>query len=211
MDKNELIEQYAECNDGLIVVNGDELERGEEYYMDEWETCNMIRESFSTEDSILHLTHNNMSCKYIEAYRKSDGHNIGTDAFWIDEKNIINIILPLKANDKYKQWFETVTKFIKRTSKNGCKSEDITIICHDDKAQTWDAMDLFLMRQGESYTNCTIDYCDYERYDDTDIVNLTEKIIDNWGDVKEKIEDIINRRNYGYAYKMNGFCMVIEQ
>ena len=90
-------------------------------------------------------------------------------------------------------------------------NEDINIICHDENAQTWDSLDLTLMRIGEEYTDCTRDYCDYERYDDTDIANLVEKIMNDWDNVKKQIEKIIHNNEYEYAFKMNGFCMIIEK
>lgn len=90
-------------------------------------------------------------------------------------------------------------------------NEDIVIICHDEKAQTWDALDLSLMRQGASYTDCTIDYCDYERYNDLDIAELTAKVINDWENVKRKIELILKKNLFEIAFHMKGYTMIIEK
>ena len=210
-EQDELIENYCECNGGLICINGDELQNGDEYYMDKEECIRMINDNFSTDDSIIHLTHNNYATPYLEIYRKSDGYYFDNGGYDIDEKNVYYILCPPSLDDEYKQWFKDLIKFINKKAKNGYKSEDINIICHDECCQTWDSIDLDLMRMGEEYTECTIDHCDYEVYEDTDIANLVEKIMNDWDNVKTRIEDIINRIAYGYAYKMNGFCMIIEE
>ena len=91
------------------------------------------------------------------------------------------------------------------------KNEDVIIICHDEKAQTWDALDLSLMRQGENFLDCIIDYSDYERYNDTDIANLTAKIYKNWDNIKRKIEFVIKKDLFEVAIHMKGFTMIIEE
>lgn len=102
-EQDELIEQYNECNDGLICVSEDELKDGIEYYMDKEECMNMIDENFSTDDSILHLTDNNYNTQYLEVYRTKD------DEYPSD---IYYIICPPKAKKEYKQWFKDLIKYI---------------------------------------------------------------------------------------------------
>ena len=90
-------------------------------------------------------------------------------------------------------------------------NEDFIIIYHDDKAMTWDAIDLSLMQQGASYTKCTIDYCDYERYNDVDIAELTTKVSNDWENVKRKIELILEKNLFEIAFHMKGYTMIIEK
>ena len=89
--------------------------------------------------------------------------------------------------------------------------EHLIIICHDEKAQTYDALNLTSMIKGKKYIDCIRDYSDYERYDDIDIVNLSNKIEKEWKNVKEKIEHTMKYENYEIAYNMNGFSLTIEK
>lgn len=90
----------------------------------------------------------------------------------------------------------------------------IIIICHDEYAQTWDI--LYLNRINSktakfNYIDSIDDHCDYERYHDTDIINLTKKIEKDWDNVKEKINYIIENNSYDLAYHMDGFCLIVEK
>lgn len=201
----QLTRQYDDCNGGLILVNGIELQDAYEYYVDKSEVIHMINNNFAKEDSIFYFSED-----FLMIYNKSDGYYFG-GIHKINESKVQYVICPLKADDKYKIWFKDIMRFLNKKVLKHRKKEHINIICHDECCQTWDSMDLDLMRMGEEYTECTIDYCDYEMYEDTDIANLVEKIMNDWDNVKTRIEDIINRRAYGYAYKMNGFCMIIEK
>lgn len=101
-EQNELIEQYNECDGGLICVSEDELKDGIEYYMDKEECMNMIDTNFSTDDSIIHLTDNNYNTQYLEVYRTKDD----------EPSDIYYIICPSKAEKEYKQWFKDLIKYI---------------------------------------------------------------------------------------------------
>ena len=94
------------------------------------------------------------------------------------------------------------------------KNNEIIMICHDEYAQTWDIIYLNRMNSKTAkfnFINSGDDHCDYERYKDIDIVNLTNKIEKDWENVKEKINYIIKNNLYGLAYHMNGFCLIIEK
>lgn len=209
-EQDELIEQYNQCNDGLICVDENELKESIEYYMDKHECITMINSTFSQEDSIIHITDNNYGTDYLELYNKND-KDVYNEKYGELEPSVMYIICPKGADKKYKQWFADIINFVYRKSENHYKRKNVNIICHDECCQTWDTLDLYSMRANEKYTECTTDHCDYERYDDIDIANLTEKIENDWYNVKKRIEDVISRRAYGYAYKMNGFCMIIEE
>ena len=86
----------------------------------------------------------------------------------------------------------------------------LIIICEDEKAQTWDILDPTLMKDGLKYTQCIEDHCDYEEYDDLDIASLTEKIMNDWNNVKEQIIKSIKMNKYNHIYQMNGFSMIIK-
>ena len=95
---------------------------------------------------------------------------------------------------------------MKKISKN-----QIEIKCHDDKAVTYDRLDINLFLMGKNYFECTREYSDYELYDDEDIQTLYNKIDEQWS----KIKHILHvRRNsdtlFETSFKQDGFCVVFE-
>lgn len=91
------------------------------------------------------------------------------------------------------------------------KENCIVLICHDEKAQTWDIIDINRILDGEEFIDVISDGCDYERYKDTNIANLTDKIIKEWKYIKEKILDSMFKDIFDKAFEMNGFCMILEK
>ena len=62
----------------------------------------------------------------------------------------------------------------------------------------------------DNYFDCTKEYSNLECYEDTDLVELYEKINDDWDRVKASINIIVNKGLYEVASKKKGFCMIIE-
>ena len=91
-------------------------------------------------------------------------------------------------------------------------NKEIVLKCHDDKAMTWDIIQIDLMNQNKGFFECSeSDYCDYETYTDLDISNLSKKIDDNWESVKEVIHKVLQEGDlFEIGFKQNGFCMIVE-
>ena len=102
----ELIRNYDECNGGLILVNGEELQNADEYYVDKDEVIHMIDINFSQEDSIIYYTG-----EHLEIYNKNDGYYFD-NGYDIDESNVYYVFCPLQANDEHKQQFKDLIKYI---------------------------------------------------------------------------------------------------
>ena len=111
IEQDELIERYRQCNEGLICVDENELKETVEFYMDEDECVNMINMTFSQEDSIIHLTDNNYGTDYLELYNKND-KDIYNEKYGELEPSVMYIICPMKADEKYKQWFVNIVEFV---------------------------------------------------------------------------------------------------
>lgn len=89
-------------------------------------------------------------------------------------------------------------------------NKQVIIKCHDEKAMTWDTLDLKLMKTVDNYFDCTREYSNLECYEDTDLVALYEKINNDWERVKTSINIMIKKDLYEIASKKKGFCMIIE-
>lgn len=87
----------------------------------------------------------------------------------------------------------------------------VILVCHDDKAQTYDELDVDMMNEGYDYLDCITDYSDLEMYEDVDIVELSTKLTSQYSIIKPLINEIIREKQYEIAYKMDGFCFYIEE
>ena len=87
----------------------------------------------------------------------------------------------------------------------------IEIKCHDDKAVTYDRLDINLFLMGKDYFECTREYSDYELYDDEDIEALYSKIDKQWGKIKHILYVYRNSDTFfDTSFKQDGFCVVFE-
>lgn len=91
-------------------------------------------------------------------------------------------------------------------------NKEIVLKCHNDKAMTWDIIQIDLMNQNKDFFECSeSDYCNYETYTDIDIADLSKKIDNNWESVRRIINKVLKDKNlYEVAFKQKGFCMIVE-
>ena len=91
-------------------------------------------------------------------------------------------------------------------------NNEVVLKCHDDKAMTYDIIQIDSMNQDKNFFECSeSDYCDYETYTDTDIADLSKKIDNNWESVKKIINKVLKDKDlYEVAFKQKGFCVIVE-
>ena len=106
----------------------------------------------------------------------------------------------------------TVKKPALQTDKTRKLIKEIILKCHDDKAMTWDIIKINSIKQNKDFFECSeSNYYDYETYIDLDIYNLSNKINNNWGAVREVIYKVLQEGDlFGIGFKQDGFCMIVE-